>query len=333
MILPVPSQTARDVSRKTPVVPSFRRRVSSRLRSLPRSSALLPKTGTLARLQVERARIERQKLIPAGAAEHLDQRRVGVEQLALGSAEVHAFLQGLEEFGEAAFFLAFFGDVAGEGADAHHFVALDDGIQHAVEIQRARAALDLDADQSRPAPLLQKAGKTAFDIAPQRLGQKLIHLVAYDVGIVESQQLGDAAIYRPQRTVERAGKRHVVKRVDEFLEAALRALNDLAQLIELLVGRSHAGAVAQVAQQVLQFRNFAAPSVHVGGKQDRQHQESDGKRSQVIRKVLQPLPGKRGQAGRQQDHEGERQPPQPGFFLFQISWSAARSVGSDLLCP
>ena len=252
---------------------------------------------------------------------------IRIEQLALGSAEVHAFLQGLEEFGEAAFFLAFFGDVPGESADADHFVTLDDRIQHAVEIQRAGAVLDLDADQSRPAALFQKAGKASFDIAPQRFGQKLVNLVAHDIGIGDSQQLGDAAIDGPQRTVERAGKSHVVERVDELLETALGALDDLAELVELLIGRGDAGAVAQVAQQVLQFGNFAAPAVHVGGEQNRQHQKSNGESSQVIGKVLQAFPGKRGQAGSQQDEKREGEPPQPGFFFFQISWSSARAFG------
>ena len=62
-------------------------------------------------------------------------------------SEVHAFLQGFEEFSKAALFLAFFGDVTRESADPHNLVALDDGIQYAVEIKRARAVLDLDRNQ------------------------------------------------------------------------------------------------------------------------------------------------------------------------------------------
>jgi hypothetical protein len=100
--------------------------------------------------------------------------------------------------------------------------------------------------------------------------------VADDLGIGDSQQLGDTAIHGPQLTVERAGKSHVVERVDELLEAALGALNDLAELVELLIGRGDAGAIAQIAQQVLQLRNFAAPPVYVGGEQNRQYQQTNG---------------------------------------------------------
>ena len=75
--------------------------------------------------------------------------------------------------------------------------------------------------------------------------------MAYDVAVSESQQLGDATIYGAQGAVERAGESHVVKRVNEFLETSLGALNDLGQLVELLVGGSDAGAVVQIAQQVL----------------------------------------------------------------------------------
>ena len=67
---------------------------------------------TLAAIEIERCWDRAQassSLLPQ--PEHLDQRRIGVEQLAFRRAEVHAFLQGLEQFGEAAFFLALFGHV------------------------------------------------------------------------------------------------------------------------------------------------------------------------------------------------------------------------------
>ena len=157
--------------------------------------------------------------------------------------------------------------------------------------------------------------------------------MAHDIGIGEAQQLGDAAIDRPQGAVERTGKCHVVKRVDEFLEAALGALDDLAQLVKLLIGRSDAGAVVQIAQQVFQFRNFAAPSVHIGGEQNGEHQKSNRNGPQVIRKVLQPFPGKRGQAGGQQHQKRQGDPPQPGFFFFQMCPERGAGVRVDLLRP
>ncbi len=149
--------------------------------------------------------------------------------------------------------------------------------------------------------------------------------MAHHLGIGQAQQLGDAAIHRPQGAVERTGKGHVVKRVNEFLETSLGALDDLGQLVKLLVGRSDAGAVVQIVQQVLQFRNFAAPSVHIGGEQNRQHQQANGYGPQVIRKALQPFPGECGQAGGQQHQEGQGHPPKPGFFFFQMSRSARRA--------
>ena len=78
---------------------------------------------------------------------------------------------------------------------------------------------------------------------------------------------------------------------------------------------------------MLEFRDFTAAPIHVGGEQDRQHQKSYGNRSQVVGKILQPFPGKRGQSGGQQDQKSESKPPQPGFFLFQISGGSGRAFG------
>ena len=100
---------------------------------------LPPQHETLAGINIQSAGIHRQELIPAVAAEHLDQRRIGVQQLAFWSAEVHPFLQGLEEFGKAALFLPLLGHVASQGADAHYLVPFYDRVQDTVEVKRARA--------------------------------------------------------------------------------------------------------------------------------------------------------------------------------------------------
>ena len=228
-------------------MPSFRRKHQLPAALAPAIVCAPSQHRPLAGIDIQGAGIHRQEFVPAAAAEHLNQRRIGVEQLALRSAEVHAFLQGLKKFSKAAFFLALFGHVPGESADANDLVTLYDRIQHTVEVKRAGAVLHLDAHQTRPAALFQKARQTGFYIAAQRLRQKFVDLVAYDVCISDPKQLGDAAIHRSQRAIERAGKSHVIKRVDELLEASLGALNHLAQLVELLVGRRDAGAVAQIA--------------------------------------------------------------------------------------
>src|SRR6266481_8884124 len=119
--------------------------------------------------------------------------------------------------------------------------------------------------------------------------------MADHVRVRESEHLCEAAIYRPQGAIERAGKSHVIERVDQFLEAPLRTLNHLAQLVQLLIGGSDSRAVVQIVEQMLELGDLPAPAISVGGEQDRQHQKSDGNSAKVIGKVFQSLPGKRGQ--------------------------------------
>ena len=47
---------------------------------------------------------------------------------------------------------------------------------------------------------------------------------------------------------QRHGKRYVIEAVDEFFKAALRALDNLAQLIELFFGRNCSHTILQAPQ-------------------------------------------------------------------------------------
>ena len=140
--------------------------------------------------------------------------------------------------------------------------------------------------------------------------------MSHDLCVGECQHLGDAAIDGSQGAIERAGKGYVIERVDQLLETPLGALNHLAELIELLIGRSNAGTVVQIVEQVLEFRDLTATAEGICGEQDRQHQKSYGDCTKMIRKALQAFPGKRSQAGSEKDEKCEGKPPQPGFFFF-----------------
>ncbi len=76
------------------------------------------------------------------------QRRVDLEQLALGIADVHAFLQRFEQLGEALLLFSMPGDVARQHAGAGHFVTLDDSVDHAVVIKAPGIVLQVDFDHS-----------------------------------------------------------------------------------------------------------------------------------------------------------------------------------------
>ena len=74
--------------------------------------------------------------------QHAHERRIGFEDLAFQGAEINAFLEGLEELGEAKLGLALSGDVAGHAADRNDFVAFQNRLQDGVEIAGVRRSCE-----------------------------------------------------------------------------------------------------------------------------------------------------------------------------------------------
>src|SRR5262245_32956728 len=96
--------------------------------------------------------------------------------------------------------------------------------------------MQLHLDDSGPPPLFEESRKCGLNLDSARLVDKLVEPVMNDLPVAQPQQLHDWPIHCTKLAVERNSQREVVEGIDQLLEAALRAGNELAQLIELLLG-------------------------------------------------------------------------------------------------
>ena len=138
--------------------------------------------------------------------------------------------------------------------------------------------------------------------------------------VCEPRKLCDATVDGSERSVERNGAGRVIERIDELLEVALRAHDDLAELIQLLFGRRRTNMLLQSPEQSLEFVNFAPPTICISGEQDRERQDADGNGAQLKGHALQSLPEESHQGDRQKDHEQEHPSPKLRLFPIKISW-------------
>jgi len=108
-------------------------------------------------------------------------------------------------------------------------------------------------------------------------------------------------------------------RTRQTWELATAQLNAEPQLRydERLYGTS-ADVFLQVLQQQFQFADFAAAAVGIGCQKDGKHQYAQSCRPKMIGKTFQALPGERGKAGSQQDHEQQDPSPELRLFALQI---------------
>ena len=102
------------------------------------------------------------QLLPGGVTQHAHQRGVHGHDAIPGRADVDAFLQGLEELGEARFAFAQRGDVPGEHGDAVHLFRAEDGMRHAIEVARRAASPHLHFHHAHPRPLFEEARQAVF---------------------------------------------------------------------------------------------------------------------------------------------------------------------------
>src|ERR1039458_4396014 len=221
-------------------------------------------------VEIQGFRFHRQQFPLLRVSQQVHQRRIRVQQVSLRRAEVHAFLQGLEQFGKAHLLLALFGDVAPQHARAYDLIAFNNAIQDAFKIKWARTILEPDPHRTRPPLLFQKAPQAALYLFPGWFLNQVVDLASNQFRIRQSGQLRNALVDRPQRAVERHRARRIIKGVDQLLEVALRAHDDLAELVELLFRRRCPHMFLQSVQQLFQFANFASPPVGI-------HREQNGK--------------------------------------------------------
>ena len=245
--------------------------------------------------------------------------------MTFGCAEIDAFLERFEQLGEAQLLFTLLGYIAPEDAYTDDFIPLDDPIQHSLEVQRPRTALQPDAYRPSPTLPFQKASEATLHLFAAGFFEQVIDVTADELRILKSGQFAHAAVDSTQRAVERNCAGRVVHGIDQFLEIALGAQDDLAQLIELLFGRSGTNVFLQAAQQSLQFVDLSTASIGVNRKENRQNQNANRNRPQLKRDILEALPHECCQRRGQQNHEHERPAPELRFFLIEVAGLSGRS--------
>ncbi len=278
-------------------------------------------------IEIQAVRLEGEQFFFAAIAQHGDQCRVHIQELSFWRAEVHTLLQRLEKLRKAFLFLALIGNVVAEDAYSHHLIHFDDGIKDTIEVENPRAVLELDRNHPGPAPPFQKAPQACLYILTGRSVTKLVELVAHNFGVGHAKQIRKPPIHGAECAVQRNRTRHVVEGVDQFLEAPLRAEDHLAELVELIFGWGHPHPVLQVLQQNLEFGDLSPSPVRVGCKQHGENQQSRRDSAQVVGDGLEALPHKDRKGNRQEHHEQQSEPPQPGFFLLQVARGTLRTRG------
>jgi len=84
--------------------------------------------------------------------------------------------------------------------------------------------------------LFHKTHQSGFHTAAGRFLEEVEEFLSYNGGIRKIQQFADTLVDCAQCAVQRYGASGIFEGVNELFEAALRARNHLAQLIELLFG-------------------------------------------------------------------------------------------------
>src|SRR5208282_1829330 len=179
------------------------------------------------------------------------------------------------------------------------FIAFDYGVDDAIVVTAAGVVLERDRNYARPVALLTKLVEAARGFSLERGGEEFIKLVSDQVGVGDPENFGGSAIYGAHGSIEGEGKGDVIERIDQFLEIALRAHDQLAQLIKLFFGWCDSGPILQALQDVLEFGHLALAAESVGGKQNSEQKESGRDRPQAIGKIFQLFPGQCGDRGGQ----------------------------------
>src|SRR5450755_4533352 len=112
--------------------------------------------GLRTRIDAQLFRSQVQQISFAVVTENRYQRRIHLQQLPFGTADVNALLQRLEQLRKALLLLAIPGNIARQNARARDVTTLHDRIYDTIVVTTARLSLKLELDHSRPRSLLQK---------------------------------------------------------------------------------------------------------------------------------------------------------------------------------
>src|SRR5208283_5730654 len=129
-------------------------------------------------IDIELMGLERKQFFLRGVAQNADQRWIHIQKPSVRCAEVSPLLQRLEKFGEAKFLFVLPGHIAPQHANPYYLVALNDGIQHAIEIQGAAVVFEAQPDCAGPVPALQKTAEPGLNAGASWLLHEVEELVS-----------------------------------------------------------------------------------------------------------------------------------------------------------
>src|SRR6202011_361612 len=110
-------------------------------------------------IEIQVTRVQRKQFFLLLISQQANQSWVGIQKIAVGCAEIHSLLQSLEQFGEAQLLLALLSDVSSQHTHAHHLIALDDAIEHAIEVERPGVIFQHHTNRARPMFPFQKTAE------------------------------------------------------------------------------------------------------------------------------------------------------------------------------
>ena len=168
-----------------------------------------------------------EEVFAALVAEDPRERGIYAFEVPVGRRQVDAFLQRLEQLGEASLIFPFLRNVVRQDADSLIPAVANQGVQVALQESRGGIALELHAQHSGPVAPLQKAGQSLFGggAASVHQVQEFIEGAADEIGKGLSDQIGEAAIGGYDASIEGDGEEQIIEGVDQVAIAALRPLD------------------------------------------------------------------------------------------------------------
>src|SRR5271169_4626131 len=192
--------------------------------------------------------------------QHADEGGIDVEDGAVGNSDIDAFLERLEEFGEARFIFAQRGNVAAKHGQAVDFVVAGHGVRDAIVIADSVLLLEADLNDARPVAALDKARQGAadqFGAVAAALFEELANLAADDLLVVGADEIRKAAIHGADFALQRERDENVVEGIDEIAITLLGTGDDGKELINLLFARRRRIPLLQAGDKTAKFGDFA----------------------------------------------------------------------------
>src|SRR5208282_5890848 len=221
-------------------------------------------------------------------------------------SDINAFLECLEEFGEARFILAQGGDVAAENGEPVDLVVACHRMSDAIVIANGVLLLETDLDDSGPVAALDETRQCAadqFGAVAAALFEELVNLASDNLLVVGADEIRKAAIHGADFALQRESDEDIVEGIDEVAIALLCAGDDGKELVKLLLGRRRRIPLLQAVHEPAQLRDFLRALPSVGNKKNDDDHQSGKKRFEPLSKTTDGAPRDDRESDRDQKQE------------------------------